>query len=69
LGNPALDVVGIFCNKCCGSSNTVELYDVCKFFYSSAQLTQSTQAGVGILINPQFAGYVNGSHWEEECAC
>ena len=49
-----LDMVGVSTTKCCGS-DTVELNNGWKLFYSGVYVTMSAQAGVDIFISPHLA--------------
>ena len=49
-----LDVVGVSSTKCC-VSDTVELNESWKLFYSSVDVTMCALAGVGIFVSPCLA--------------
>ena len=49
-----LDIVGVSSTKCCGS-DTVELNEGWRLFYSGVDVTMSSQAGVGIFVSPCLA--------------
>ena len=49
-----LDIVGVSSTKC-HSSNTVELNEGWKLFYSGVDVTISAQGGVGIFVSPRLA--------------
>ena len=48
------DIVAVSSTKCRGS-DTVELKEDWKLFYSGVDVTTSAQAGVGILVSPRLA--------------
>ena len=52
-----LDIVGVSSTKRRGS-DTVELNESWKLFYSGANVTISADAGVGILVSPRLTHYV-----------
>ena len=52
-----LDIVGVSFTKCRGS-DTVELNEGWKLFYSGVDVTMSAQAGVSILVSPRLAHFV-----------
>ena len=52
-----LDIVGISSTKCHGS-DTVELNEGWKLFYSGVNVTMSVQAGVGIFVRFRLAHYI-----------
>ena len=52
-----LDIVGVSLTKCRGS-DTVELNEGWKLFYSGVDVTMSAQAGVSILVSPRLAQFV-----------
>jgi len=54
----SLDVVAIFSTKR-GGSNTMELDDWWKLFYSGVNPAKFAQAVVGILVSPQLANCVD----------
>ena len=49
-----LDIVGVSTTNC-RSSDTVELNEEWKLFYSGVDVTMSAQAGVGIFVIPRLA--------------
>ena len=49
-----LDIVGVSSTKCHGSES-VELNEGWKLFYSGVDETMSTQAGLGIFLSPHLA--------------
>jgi len=53
-----MDVVDISLNKCRGS-NTIELDDGWKLFYSGVESVKFGQAGVGTLLNPQLTNCID----------
>ena len=46
-----LDIVEVSHTKCCGS-DTIELNEGRKLFYSGVDVTMSAQGGVGMFVNP-----------------
>ena len=49
-----LDIAGVSSIKCCGS-DTVELNEGWKLFYSAVDVTMSAQAGIAIFVSPCLA--------------